>query len=308
MGRRDWRRHHRVAANERNPDEIPSATLNAFTRVQRIALAAVFLLSLAAPDVSLAAAPCEATETVVPAEQPAPADTGDAATASAQPVDPTTAIVVTGAQRRSSADPLETVNEKSYAAVQAADRLVVAPISLAYEKTVPSPLRDGIHNVLYNLREPVVIANFLLQHRIGKAGRSLARLAINSTIGVGGLFDFAKRKPFKIPFRRNGFANTLGFYGIKPGPYMYLPIVGSTTLRDLVGTVADRMFLSLAVGPPFTRPAYRIPVIVLGTMDDRLVNDVQIKQMREQANAYVATRNAYLTIRAEEIAALHHPD
>ncbi|WP_231738714.1 VacJ family lipoprotein [Novosphingobium sp. FSW06-99] len=297
-----------MAANERNPDEIPSATLNAFTRVQRIALAAVFLLSLAAPDVSLAAAPCEATETVVPAEQPAPADTGDAATASAQPVDPTTAIVVTGAQRRSSADPLETVNEKSYAAVQAADRLVVAPISLAYEKTVPSPLRDGIHNVLYNLREPVVIANFLLQHRIGKAGRSLARLAINSTIGVGGLFDFAKRKPFKIPFRRNGFANTLGFYGIKPGPYMYLPIVGSTTLRDLVGTVADRMFLSLAVGPPFTRPAYRIPVIVLGTMDDRLVNDVQIKQMREQANAYVATRNAYLTIRAEEIAALHHPD
>jgi len=297
-----------VAANERNPDEIPSATLNAFTRVQRIALAAVFLLSLAAPDVSLAAAPCEATETVVPAEQPAPADTGDAAAASAQPVDPTTAIVVTGAQRRSSADPLETVNEKSYAAVQAADRMVVAPISLAYEKTVPSPLRDGIHNVLYNLREPVVIANFLLQHRIGKAGRSLARLAINSTIGVGGLFDFAKRKPFKIPFRRNGFANTLGFYGIKPGPYMYLPIVGSTTLRDLVGTVADRMFLSLAVGPPFTRPAYRIPVIVLGTMDDRLVNDVQIKQMREQANAYVATRNAYLTIRAEEIAALHHPD
>ena len=297
-----------MAANERNPDEIPSATLNAFTRVQRIALAAVFLLSLAAPDVSLAAAPCEATETVVPAEQPAPADTGDAATASAQPVDPTTAIVVTGAQRRSSADPLETVNEKSYAAVQAADRMVVAPISLAYEKTVPSPLRDGIHNVLYNLREPVVIANFLLQHRIGKAGRSLARLAINSTIGVGGLFDFAKRKPFKIPFRRNGFANTLGFYGIKPGPYMYLPIVGSTTLRDLVGTVADRMFLSLAVGPPFTRPAYRIPVIVLGTMDDRLVNDVQIKQMREQANAYVATRNAYLTIRAEEIAALHHPD
>jgi len=216
--------------------------------------------------------------------------------------------VVTGAQRRSSADPLETVNEKSYAAVQAADRMVVAPISLAYEKTVPSPLRDGIHNVLYNLREPVVIANFLLQHRIGKAGRSLARLAINSTIGVGGLFDFAKRKPFKIPFHRNGFANTLGFYGIKPGPYMYLPIVGSTTLRDLVGTVADRMFLSLAVGPPFTRPAYRIPVIVLGTMDDRLVNDVQIKQMREQANAYVATRNAYLTIRAEEIAALHHPD
>ena len=297
-----------MAANERNPDELPSATLNAFSRVQRIALAAVFLLSLAAPDVSLAAAPCEATETVVPAEQPAPADTGDAATASAQPVDPTTAIVVTGAQRRSSADPLETVNEKSYAAVQAADRMVVAPISLAYEKTVPSPLRDGIHNVLYNLREPVVIANFLLQHRIGKAGRSLARLAINSTIGVGGLFDFAKRKPFKIPFHRNGFANTLGFYGIKPGPYMYLPIVGSTTLRDLVGTVADRMFLSLAVGPPFTRPAYRIPVIVLGTMDDRLVNDVQIKQMREQANAYVATRNAYLTIRAEEIAALHHPD
>lgn len=88
---------------------------------------------------------------------------------------------------------------------------------------------------------------------------------------------------------------------------MYLPLVGSTTARDLIGTVADRLFLSVVVGPPFTRPAYRIPVIVLGTMDDRLVNDERIRAMREQTDAYVATRNAYLAVRAREIEALHQP-
>ncbi len=215
-------------------------------------------------------------------------------------------IVVTARPTASKADPLAQVNQQSYAAVQLADRLAIAPISFAYQKTLPAPLRDAVHNVLYNFREPVVVVNFLLQHRIGKAGRAFARLAINSTAGLAGIFDVAKRKPFNIPFQRNGFANTLGFYGIKTGPYLYLPLIGSTTVRDLVGTIADRVFLSVAIGSPFTRPAYRIPVVVLGTVDDRLVNDAHIRDMREaEAGAYLSTRNAYLALRADEIAALH---
>ena len=271
----------------------------------RFAMLGAVTVALNWPATCLAVS-CDAVETAAPAQaQIVPEAANDDATLPQSVVPPP--IVVTARAPGSGTDPLEQVNEKSFAAVQAADRLVVAPLSFAYQKTIPSPLRDGIHNVLYNLREPVVIVNFLLQHRIGKAGRALARLTINSTIGAAGLFDFAKRKPFNLPFRRNGFANTLGFYGIKPGPYMYLPIVGSTSLRDLVGTVADRLFLSTAFGAPFNRPVYRIPVVVLGTLDDRLVNDKRIREARNaQASAYITTRNAYLSMRAEEVAASNH--
>src|SRR3546814_5937005 len=68
---------------------------------------------------------------------------------------------------------------------------------------------------------PVNFLNFLLQFKIGKAAETLGRFVVNTTFGVGGLVDVAKTKPFNLPYRRNGFANTLGFYGVEPGPYFY---------------------------------------------------------------------------------------
>lgn len=250
------------------------------------------LLAMAAPEAKAA-------------NEPGSAETENSALALA-PDDGSTGIVVSAPTPQSSADPMGKVNERSFTFVQSADRAVVAPLAMAYDHALPVPLREGIHNVLYNLREPVVITNYMLQHRIGKAGQSLARLAINSTLGIGGIFDIAKRKPFHLTHHVNGFANTLGFYGVKPGPYMYLPIVGSTTLRDLVGTVADRMFLSVVVGAPFTQQAYRVPVVVLGTLDDRVVNDARIRRLRsEPGSSYLATRDAYLASRQSDIANLH---
>ena len=292
--------------------DIPSSWANLIRRscartvAMRMAMIGVVTVALSRRATCWAIS-CNAIKTAAPAQnQVIPEAVDNDATPSPSVVPQP--IIVTARAPGSGADPWEQVNEKSFAAVQSADLLFVAPLSFAYQKTIPSPLHDGIHNVLYNLRESVVIVNFLLQHRIGKAGRALARLTINSTIGAAGLFDFAKRKPFNLPFRCNGFANTLGFYGIKPGPYMYLPIVGSTSLRDLVGTVADRLFLSTAFGAPFNRPVYRISVVVLGTLDDRLVNDKRIRKARNaRANAYITTRNAYLSMRAEEVAALHKP-
>src|SRR3546814_2446438 len=91
----------------------------------------------------------------------------------------------------------------------------------------------GLGNALRNISEPVNFLNFLLQFKIGKAAETLGRFVVNTTFGVGGLVDVAKTKPFNLPYRRNGFANTLGFYGVEPGPYFYLPLVGPTTLRDM---------------------------------------------------------------------------
>src|SRR3546814_15373424 len=79
---------------------------------------------------------------------------------------------------------------------------------MGYQGIVPEPVRDGLGNALRNLSEPVNFLNFLLQFKIGKAAETLGRFAVNTTFGVGGLFDVAKTMPFNLPYRRNGFANT----------------------------------------------------------------------------------------------------
>jgi phospholipid-binding lipoprotein MlaA len=112
------------------------------------------------------------------------------------PPDPINDIVVTGRAGPPPGDPLERVNEVTFSAVQAVDSAIIEPVAQAYEAAVPSPVRSGIRNFLGNLHEPETCLNFLLQHRIGKAFETFARFAINSTIGLAGLIDVAKRKPF----------------------------------------------------------------------------------------------------------------
>lgn len=204
-------------------------------------------------------------------------------------------------------DPARAINMASFAVTQSIDAAVLEPFSKGYEAVVPSPVRDGIHNVLYNLREPVVAANYLMQHKIGKTAETVARFVLNSTIGVAGIFDMAKRKPFRLPFHENGFADTLGFYGVPNGPYIYMPLFGSTTLRDLTGRIVDRAALPLAIGRNVLPTAAVVPMIVLGIVDRRVVNKERLRQERESADPYTTTRDNYLRRRANRIEELRHP-
>ena len=172
---------------------------------------------------------------------------------------------------------------------------------MAYQKTVPDPVRSGLRNVLGNLREPVVFVNFLLQHKIGKAAETVGRFAVNSTVGVAGLFDVAKSKSINLPRRPNGFADTLGFYGVKAGAYLYLPLIGPTTVRDLVGEIADRMLLPTAIGSPFNTTAYSVPTNTVGVLDRRSEEDAQLRVLRVCNNdPYFASREFYLQRRQKE--------
>lgn len=204
-------------------------------------------------------------------------------------------------------DPGKALNKASFAVTQAVDQAVIEPLASGYEAIVPSTARDGLHNALYNLREPVIAANFLLQHKIGKTGETIARFVINSTIGLAGIFDIAKRKPFKLRFRENGFANTLGFYGVGNGPYIFLPMLGATTLRDFAGRMVDRGVVPLAAGGQLLPTAAVVPMIVIGILDRRLVNQERLRRERESADPYGTTRDNYLRRRAAEIEALRHP-
>ncbi|WHO38504.1 MlaA family lipoprotein [Sphingobium sp. AP49] len=213
-------------------------------------------------------------------------------------------IVVTG-DKKVPGDPLSQVNEQSFEAVQAVDKAVVEPVAHAYRDGVPHPARKGLRNFFRNLQEPVVAVAYLLQFKPGKAAETVGRFAINSTLGFVGLWDVAKRKPFYLPYRPNGVANTLAFYGVGPGPFFYLPVVGATTLRDLVGDTIDNIAFPMVVGPPLNRPAYVIPSTILDQLGERVDRDEKIQHLREQGNPYAAYREDYLYEREAEIHALH---
>jgi phospholipid-binding lipoprotein MlaA len=214
-------------------------------------------------------------------------------------------IVVTGDTHMIRADPLQEVNLASYEAVQAVDQALVAPIAKTYQRAIPEPVRDGLGNALRNVSEPVNFLNFLLQLKIGKAFETAGRFAINTTLGIGGLFDVAKKKPFHLPYRRNGLANTLGFYGVKPGPYFYLPLIGPTTLRDMAGNSIDLLLVPTVVGKPFDRTAYAVPANVVMQLNARIDRDAEIQRLQQESpNPYAETRSLYLQMRQLEIDAL----
>lgn len=260
-------------------------------------------LAAASPPVEAPpAAPPPETEQAVPAAAPAQAPTPPPAKPAA-PEDPNV-IVVTG-QGAPPGDPAAAVNEVSFEAVQAVDKAFVEPIAMGYAKAAPKPLRQGVHNALNNLSEPINFVNSLLQLKIGKAFKALGRFGINSTVGVAGLIDVAKRKPFKLGYERNGFANTLGYYGIGAGPYMYLPLIGPTSARDLVGRVLDLSLVPGVAGKPFSSPAYALGTGVARSLDDRVELDDFLRRLRSECtNPYAAERDYYLAVREAEIASL----
>lgn len=216
------------------------------------------------------------------------------------------AIVVSGQAQATPGDPLEKVNAQSFDVTQKVDEAFVGPVALAYRDAVPRPLRRGLRNFLRNLREPVVFINYLLQIKPGKAAETVGRFAINTTLGVAGLFDAAKKRPFNLPYRPNGFANSMGYYGIKQGPFLYLPLLGSTTLRDLIGNTLDRLVLPLGVGKPFNNPYVTVPIVTLSVLDERAEFDDEIQALRKSnADPYATMRDYYLKAREAEIEALH---
>lgn len=237
---------------------------------------------------------------------PAPVAPAPAAAPPAAPApDAAQDIVVTGDKGAPKGDPLEQLNAKSFEAVQSVDKAVVEPVAKAYNKGLPRPVRKGLRNFFSNLGEPVVAAAYLLQFKPGKAFETAGRFGVNSTLGFIGLFDVARRKPFNLPHRDNGIANTLGFYGVGPGPYMYLPIVGPTTLRDIIGDTADKMILPFALGPKVFKPAYVIPATILNQLGERAAFDETITAIRKEDDPYTVYKTLYLKQRQAEIDALH---
>jgi phospholipid-binding lipoprotein MlaA len=185
------------------PDQTPAAD-----NAAAAANAAAFAEAVAAESASGPAAPLDVPPLVTPADAP-PMYTYD---------------------------PWERLNRFTYRFNARFDEAIFLPVADTYRRA-PRPIRAGIHNFFDNIAEIDSVINYTLQWRLKFGLRSLTRLAINSTIGIGGLFDVATK--LKLPGTPTGFATTLAKWGMHPGPYLVIPLLGPSTLRDGVGFLGD---------------------------------------------------------------------
>ena len=130
-------------------------------------------------------------------------------------------------------DPLEPVNRFFFGFNEVLNRFVLGPVARGYNAAMPDAVREGISNFFDNLNTPVILANDLLQGEFGRAWDTTARMAVNTTAGVGGFFDVADRLGFKE--HSEDFGQTLAVWGVGEGFYLVLPLFGPSTPRDAVG-------------------------------------------------------------------------
>lgn len=263
---------------------------------------ALMLASGGVPGQQVATPPARADQAAspdAPAAVPAPAA---APSPVEQPASAPLSIASAPARRvHAKGDPWEGFNRSMYRLNQGFDRAIFRPVAFAYKAVVPKPVRGGLRHFFSNLTEPIVFLNDLLQLKPKRAIKTFARFLINSTAGVGGLLDLAKDDG--LPHRDNGFGNTLARYGVKPGPYVFLPFFGPSTLRDFIGGQGDGLVMPLAIGEPFDRMEYQIPRGVLGGLDLRVESDAQLKALLDgAADPYATLRSVYLQNRALEVA------
>ena len=134
-------------------------------------------------------------------------------------------------------DPWDRFNRGVYRFNARFDEAVHLPVAVGYRRVVPREVRTGVGNFFSNLAEIGNTANHLLQAHPGRGARTAGRFMINSTLGIAGLFDVADH--FGLTPRPTGFGNTLGRWGVGPGPYLVVPILGPSTLRDGLGAAVD---------------------------------------------------------------------
>jgi len=134
-------------------------------------------------------------------------------------------------------DPYEETNRGRFKGHVWLHRSIIDPVERAYMATVPSPARDSLHSFLFNLETPSVLLNDLFQANISRAGDTLARFLVNTTLGLGGLIDVAGKSG--MHYRDNDFGATLATYGVSDYPYLLIPVIGPSNPRDLTGKVVD---------------------------------------------------------------------
>ncbi len=137
-------------------------------------------------------------------------------------------------------DPFENINRSIHKFNIESDRVFLKPIAKGYANAFPQPIRNGVKNFFSNLWEPMTVVNDLLQGKFGQAASDSFRFLVNSTAGILGIFDVATH--LYLPKHREDFGQTLGVWGIPSGPYLVLPFLGPSNVRDTTGLIPQYLY------------------------------------------------------------------
>ncbi|MDP1738001.1 MAG: VacJ family lipoprotein [Caulobacter sp.] len=211
--------------------------------------------------------------------------------------DPTLQLAGGPTARPAARDPWRRFNRRSFAFSGVLDRVIIGPVARVYRRVTPAPLRRGLGNALANLREPSTAVNGVLQGRPAVSARAAARFVTNSTIGVLGLFDVAGRAG--LDREPADFGQTLGRYGIGQGPYLYLPVVGPTTLRDGLGAVVNLLGDPVSQATGGLSTDFALSRSIMRGLDARAEGDETLQTiMTQSTDPYATIQSGYLQNRA----------
>lgn len=208
------------------------------------------------------------------------------------------ASLLSGCATQSNKDPLEGLNRGIYKFNDTVDKAAFKPVAGAYKAVVPSTLRSGVNNFFSNLGDVVTVINDLLQFKLSKAMDDAGRVAINTTFGIGGIFDWASMDG--IEKRNEDFGQTLAYWGWKDSSYLVLPFIGPSTLRDTGGLIIDSAFFDPIgyVGDPEDRNQ-----LLLTKFIDKRSTYLPGSDLLDEAalDPYVFMRDAYMQRRESQV-------
>lgn len=210
-------------------------------------------------------------------------------------------LLLNGCATQANKDPLEGMNRGIYKFNQVADDAVIKPVAKAYKAVAPSPVRTGINNFFSNLGMLTTVVNDILQLKLAYAFTDAGRFVINSTFGIAGFIDVASMD--KIEKRKEDFGQTLGYWGLGSGPYLVLPLLGPSSIRDTTGFIVDT-----ATSDPITY-THNIGEIRLHNQlraiqfIDKRAELLTATDLVDEASLdpYAFTRDAYLQRRASQV-------
>lgn len=200
-------------------------------------------------------------------------------------------------EQKEPGDPFVSYNRAVHQFNSKFDKTIFQPIARGYREITPAPVDRGITNFFSNLRDVTSAANNLLQLKLSRSASDVGRVVVNSTVGILGLVDVASK--LDLPNYKEDFGQTLGHWGVGPGPYLVMPIWGPSNLRDAISMVPDGYAQPIAY---IEDNKTRIGLVTLYSIDTRADLLEASKTFEEAAlDSYIFTRDAYLQKRRSDI-------
>jgi len=186
-------------------------------------------------------------------------------------------------------DPWQSLNRKTFWFNDKVDTYVLAPVARGWDWIAPDPVEHSVANFFSNVRTPIYVGNDLLQGKVKDGASDVARFLINTTVGVAGLFDYAT--PLGLPLHVEDFGQTLGWWGLPAGPYLVIPLLGPSNIRDTTGMVGDS---GMSIAPWFVGWWILAAARTGEVINARALLLEQVEEAKRAAfDYYVLVRNAY---------------